>query len=74
MAEEFPAIASPLHLGPEGRGATLKNRIVFSPTTFGLPHDAYVRRIAGIARGGCAMVVIGDVPVRKHERASLFAR
>lgn len=40
MAEEFPAIASPLHLGPEGRGATLKNRIVFSPTTFGLPHDA----------------------------------
>ena len=74
MAEEFPAIASPLHLGPEGRGATLKNRIVFSPTTFGLPHDAYVRRIAGIARGGCAMVVIGDVPVRRHERASLFSR
>ena len=74
MAEEFPAIASPLHLGPEGRGATLKNRIVVSPTTFGLPHDAYVRRIAGIARGGCAMVVIGDVPVRRHERASLFSR
>lgn len=44
-------------------GITLKNRIIFAPTTMGLRRDEYFDRIKAIAAGGCAMIIIGDVPV-----------
>lgn len=55
----YETIGSPLRLG----NVTLKNRIVFAPTTLGVSNDAYLERIEKIAAGGCAMVIIGDVPV-----------
>ena len=48
----------------------MKNRIIFAPTTFGLAEDEYFEKIRKIAAGGCAMVIIGDVPVGK----SLFEK
>lgn len=46
-------------------GLTLKNRIIFAPTSFGLPREEMLARIRRIAAGGCAMIIIGDVPVGK---------
>ena len=46
-------------------GLELKNRIIFAPTTFGLSDEEYFEKIRRIAAGGCAMVIIGDVPVGK---------
>ena len=47
-------------------GIRLKNRIIFAPTTLGLKGDAYQAKLQEIARGGCAMIILGDVPVGKH--------
>ena len=55
----YETIGSPVTLG----NVTLKNRIVFAPTTLGVPNDAYLERIEKIAAGGCGMIIIGDVPV-----------
>ncbi len=55
----YETIGSPVNLG----NVTLKNRIVFAPTTLGVPNDAYLERIEKIAAGGCGMIIIGDVPV-----------
>ena len=40
--------------------------MIFAPTTLGLPEDEQVERLTRIAAGGCAMIVVGDVPVGKH--------
>ena len=65
----YETINSPVNYG----GLELKNRIIFAPTTFGLPEDAYFEKIRSIAAGGCAMVIIGDVPVGKSRfEKSLF--
>ena len=54
-------------------GIRLKNRMIFAPTTFGLPKEAYFERMREIAAGGCAMIIVGDVPVRKSPfEQSLF--
>lgn len=55
----YETIGSPVTLG----NVTLKNRIVFAPTTLGVPNDAYLEKIEKIAVGGCGMIIIGDVPV-----------
>lgn len=55
----YDTIQSPLNYG----GLTLKNRIIFAPTTLGLPREELVERMKTIAAGGCAMIIIGDVPV-----------
>lgn len=47
-------------------GIRLKNRIIFAPTTLGLKGEAYQAKLQEIARGGCAMIILGDVPVGKH--------
>lgn len=65
----YPSMFSPVDYG----GVTLKNRIIFAPTSFGLGEEAYVEKIRAIASGGCAMVVIGDVPVGRHAPGSLFS-
>lgn len=51
----------------------LKNRIIFAPTTFGLSDEEYLAKIRAIAQGGCAMIIVGDVPVGKSKfEKSLF--
>ena len=60
---------SPVNYG----GLQLKNRIIFAPTTFGLPDEEYLAEIRRLAEGGCAMLIIGDVPVGKSRfEKSLF--
>ena len=44
-------------------GLRLKNPIIFAPTTMGLREQEYLDKLEAIAKGGCAMIVIGDVPV-----------
>lgn len=58
----YETILSPVNYG----GITLKNRIIFAPTSMGLPKDQWLERLRSIAAGGCAMIVIGDIPVGKH--------
>lgn len=55
----YPTISSPINYG----GLTLKNRILFAPTSMGLPQDELLERLRRIAAGGCALILIGDVPV-----------
>ena len=55
----FETMLSPIELG----SLKLKNRIIFAPTSMGLPENAYFKKIEDIAAGGCAMIIIGDVPV-----------
>lgn len=57
----YDTILSPVNYG----GIQLKNRIIFAPTTMGLQRDEYLKKLQQIAEGGCAMVIIGDVPVGK---------
>lgn len=67
----YETINSPINYG----GLELKNRIIFAPTTFGLSDDAYFEKIRKIAAGGCAMIIIGDVPVGKSQfEKSLFVK
>lgn len=58
----YETISTPLNYG----GLILKNRIIFAPTSLGLPQEELVERLKGIAAGGCAMIIIGDVPVLPH--------
>ena len=58
----YETILSPVNYG----GLQLKNRIIFAPTTFGLPDEEYLAEIRRLAEGGCAMLIIGDVPVGKR--------
>lgn len=55
----YETILSPVEIG----GLTLKNRIVFAPTSLGLKGEELEQKITAIAEGGCAMIIIGDVPV-----------
>ncbi|MGO5029623.1 bilirubin reductase [Candidatus Agathobaculum pullicola] len=58
----YETINSPVNYG----GLTLKNRIIFAPTSMGLPEDELIARYRTIAAGGCAMIILGDVPVLRH--------
>ena len=58
----YETILSPVDYG----GLTLKNRIIFAPTSMGLPRDQWLEKLRAIAAGGCAMIIIGDVPVEGH--------
>ena len=55
----YDAILKPITIG----SLTLKNRIVFAPTSMGLRKSEYFKRIEEIAKGGTSMIIIGDVPV-----------
>ena len=57
----YDTILSPINYS----GLELKNRIIFAPTTMGLREKEYFEKLSEIARGGCAMIIIGDVPVGK---------
>lgn len=65
----YETIGSPVSLG----GLMLKNRIIFAPTSFGLPEDRLLEKIRRIAAGGCAMMIIGDVPVGRSPFGSLYS-
>ena len=68
---QFNTIASPVNYG----GAQLKNRIIFAPTTMGMRESELLAKLDEIAAGGCAMIIIGDVPVGKSQFApTLFNR
>ena len=63
-------IGSPIQYG----NMELKNRIIFAPTTMGLREKEYLKKLEEIAKGGCSMIIIGDVPVGKgHFGYSLFS-
>lgn len=67
----YEMIKSPIELGT----VTLKNRIIFAPTTMGLPREKYFEKIGKIAAGGCAMIIIGDVPAGKTSHGySLYSK
>ena len=67
----YDIINSPVSYG----GMELKNRIIFAPTTLGLRGDEFFQKLEDIAAGGCAMLIIGDVPVTKsHFGPSLFSK
>lgn len=55
----YETLCSPVDYG----GLTLKNRIIFAPTSMGLPRDQMLARMEALAAGGCAMIIVGDVPV-----------
>lgn len=64
-------IGTPISYG----GLLLKNRIIFAPTTMGLRQKEYFEKIRQIAAGGCAMIIIGDVPVSASRFApTLFSK
>lgn len=54
----YKTILSPVDYG----GIILKNRIIFAPTTMGLSRAGFLYKLRQIAQGGCAMIIIGDVP------------
>ena len=67
----FEAINQPINIG----NVHLKNRIIFAPTTMGLRKKEYYEKIEAIAKGGCSMIIIGDVPVGKSNFGySLFSK
>lgn len=55
----YERILSPVKLG----NVELKNRILFAPTSMRLSEAEMEQRIEAIAAGGCAMIILGDVPV-----------
>ena len=57
----YETILSPVDYG----GLRLKNRILFAPTTFGLSDEETLAKYRALAEGGCAMIIVGDVPVGK---------
>ena len=66
----YETINSPFTIG----SVTLKNRIIFAPTSMGLKEEEYLEKLGAIARGGTAMIIIGDVPVLKSPFLSLYSR
>lgn len=58
----YETINTPVNYG----GLSLKNRIIFAPTSLGLSQEEQTERLRRIAAGGCAMIIVGDVPVLPH--------
>lgn len=66
----YKTINSPITLG----SITLKNRIIFAPTSMGLSDDEFLNKFKQLVNGGCAMIIIGDVAVRKSPQRSLYSK
>lgn len=62
----YETINSPISLG----NITLKNRIIFAPTS--MSSDQLLSKTKSLVAGDCAMVIVGDVPVMKSLRRSLY--
>ena len=63
-----------IHTPVDYGGLRLKNRIIFAPTTMGMGEKAYFEKLRQIAAGGCAMIIIGDVPVGEKGFMTLYSR
>ena len=61
--EIYPTLLSSYDYG----GLTLKNRIIFAPTSMGLRKQEFFEKLESIAAGGCAMIIIGDVPISQSK-------
>ena len=69
--KKYNTLLSPVKYG----NILLKNRIIFAPTTLGLREKEYLDKIENIAKGGCALIVVGDVPVADSRHGfSLFSK
>lgn len=66
----YDAILAPIQLG----NVELKNKIVFAPTTMGLKKEEYLKKLSAIAKGGTAMIIIGDVGVMPGPGNSLYSK
>ena len=55
----YETINSPLNYG----GLVLKNRVIFAPTSMGLPQEEQAAYLKRLAAGGAAMLLLGDVRV-----------
>lgn len=55
----YPNIFQPRKIG----GLTLKNSIVFAPTTMGLPKEEQAEKLRRIAASGVALLVLGDISI-----------
>lgn len=64
----YETISSPIVLG----NVTLKNRIIFAPTS--MSSKELLARVKQLAAGGCGMIIVGDVPVLKSHRLSLYSK
>ena len=58
----YETLKSPIDYG----GVLLKNRILFAPTSLGMPPHEAIERLHAIAAGGCAMIIVGDVSTSKR--------
>ena len=50
-------LATPVAVG----GLTLKNPIVFAPTSLGMPPKQALAKLTRIAQGGAGLIILGDV-------------
>lgn len=67
----YDLLSSPVDYG----GLMLKNRVIFAPTTLGMSEEAQIQFLGRVAAGGCALIIVGDVPVGKHSFGpSLFSK
>lgn len=66
----YETIKSPVTIGT----VTLKNRIVFAPTSMGMKEEQYIDKISELAAGGTGLIIIGDVPVLKSPFRSLYSK
>ena len=67
----YETLFSPFDYG----GLPLKNRVIFSPTSLGVGPEEQEERLRRIAAGGCALIILGDVPVgRGGFGPSLYSR
>lgn len=64
----YETLLSPCTVG----ALELKNRVVFAPTTMGLSPEARAERLVGVAHGGAALIVLGDVGVEPSFHGSGF--
>lgn len=51
----------------------LKNRIIFAPTSMDNDVERIIEKMDEIASGGCAMIIVGDVPVLPQRHMSLYS-
>lgn len=64
----YERIQQPIKIG----NTTLKNRMVFAPTSMGLKEEEYIEKLSQIARGRAALIIIGDVSVLPSRGVCLY--
>lgn len=65
----YDSIKRPINIG----NITLKNRIIFAPTSMGLKENEYIKKISDIAKSKIGLIIIGDISVREGYGLSSFS-